>query len=178
MHICALSLGSNVQPEWHVSQAMHALRAYFPGARMSSAYRFAAVGFAGPAFVNAAAVVASELDVYALNAWLRALEARYGRERGSARYGNRTLDIDIVLFDDAVIDGNGGLHIPRAELRHAFVLKPLAEIAPELLHPQLGRSIGVLWAGHPQHEDAFEPVQLPPVDAPLPSPNRDADHAG
>jgi len=158
LHLAALSLGSNQQPQRHLRAAIDALRARFPGATISPAYRFPAVGFDGPEFVNAAALIHTELDAHSLTAWLHALEARHGRERGGPRYGNRTLDVDIVLFDDKIINEPGGMQIPRDELKHAFVLKPLAEIAPELVHPQLQRSIGELWMAHPQHGEAFAPL--------------------
>jgi len=159
-HQVALSLGSNQKPEWHLRSAIDALQARFAGTKISSAYRFAAVGFDGPEFVNAAALIHTALDAHALNTWLRALENRHGRTRSGSRHDNRTLDIDIVLFDDVIVNESGGLQIPRDELRHAFVLKPLADIAPEMLHPQLGCSIGVLWAKHPQYKDIFTQVKL------------------
>jgi len=164
MSFAALSLGSNQQPTQYLCAAVAALCQHFPGAQISSAYRFPAVGFDGPDFVNAAAVIETDLAPQALSGWLRALEDQHGRDRSGPRFGDRTLDIDIVLFDDRVIavKGPGKLQIPRDELRHAFVLKPLADIAPHWVHPQLGRSIGELWAAHPQYADIFEPVELRP----------------
>jgi len=160
MPLAALSLGSNQTPARYLHAATNALCQRFPGARISSAYRFPAVGFDGPDFVNSAAVIETGLDPWALNAWLRALEDAHGRERSGPRYGNRTLDIDIVLFDGRVIDGPGGLKIPRDELRHAFVLKPLAEIAPDWQHPQSQCSIRQLWSAHPHHGAIFDRVDL------------------
>jgi len=160
MYFAALSLGSNQEPERYLRLAMDALRAQFEGAQISSAYRFPAVGFDGPDFINAAAVIATNLDPSALGDWLRALEDLHGRDRNGPRYSDRTLDIDIVLFDERVIDGPGKLRIPRDELRHAFVLKPLAEIAPQWLHPQSGQRMQQLWVQHPQYAEAFERITL------------------
>ena len=106
------------------------------------------MGFEGGNFLNAAAVIDSDLDPFALNDWLHALEDAHGRDRSGPRYGDRTLDIDIVFYDDLVLDGPGHLQIPRDELRHAFVLKPLAEIAPDFVDPRSGRSLAALWAAH------------------------------
>ena len=155
-----LSLGSNVQPEHHLRAALAELRARFPGLRASNAYRFPAVGFDGPAFVNLAAGIDSDLEPEALNDWLHALEDRHGRRRDVPRYSDRTLDIDIVLFGDRVLEGAGNLRIPRPELAHAFVLKPLAELAPGLREPRSGRTLAAIWAESPEHAHAFEPVAL------------------
>ncbi|WP_240097311.1 2-amino-4-hydroxy-6-hydroxymethyldihydropteridine diphosphokinase [Thermomonas flagellata] len=150
-----LSLGSNLEPQRHLRAAVQALRARFPLLALSPAYRFPAVGFSGPDFLNAAAVIDSDLPPEALDAWLHALEDAHGRDRSGPRYGDRTLDIDIVLYDDRVLDGPGHLRLPRPELRHAFVLKPLAEIAPDAVEPRSGQTLAALWRAHPQHAEAF-----------------------
>ena len=155
-----LSLGSNVDPLRHLQLAADALRARFGEVRLSTIHRYPAVGFAGGDFLNAAAVIDSELDPQALNDWLHALEDAHGRDRSGPRYSDRTLDIDIVLYDDLVAEGAGNLRIPRDELRHAFVLKPLAQIAPDARHPLAARSIAELWRAHPEHDVAFEQVEL------------------
>ena len=95
-----------------------------------------------------------------MNDWLHALEDRHGRRRDVPRFSSRTLDVDIVLFDDAIIDGPGNLQIPRKELAEAFVLKPLAEIAPDLRVPGDGRTLAELWASSPDRLTAFERVAL------------------
>ncbi|MCR6663902.1 MAG: 2-amino-4-hydroxy-6-hydroxymethyldihydropteridine diphosphokinase [Luteimonas sp.] len=160
MSQACLSLGSNVDAERYLRLAVAALRERFGDVRMSAAYRFPAVGFDGPDFVNAAAVVETDLDPQALNDWLHALEDAHGRDRSGPRFGDRTLDIDIVLFDALVLEGPGNLRLPRDELRHAFVLKPLAEIAPEVVEPLSGRTLEALWAAHPEHGQPFEVVAL------------------
>lgn len=155
-----LSLGSNLDPEANLASGIAALREQFGGIVLSEVYRTAAVGFDGGDFLNAAAVIETTMDPYALNAWLHALEDAHGRDRSGPRFGNRTLDIDIVLFDNRVLSGPGNLHIPRPELKHAFVLRPLAEIAPETVVPDDGRSLAQLWAAHPDHGAAMETVAL------------------
>lgn len=165
MHTACLSLGSNIDPERHIALAFAALRERFGTIRASAAYRTPAVGFDGADFVNAAAVIESDLDVLALNDWLHALEDAHGRDRSGPRFGDRTLDIDIVLFDDLVCTGPGNLRLPRGELRHAFVLRPLAEIAPDIVEPVAGRTLAALWADSDARDVPMQAVVLPEVAA-------------
>lgn len=132
-----LSLGSNIEPEKNLHAALQALRARFGTLEVSSVYRTGAVGFDGPTFWNLAAGLTSDLDADALRAWLRALEDAQGRDREQPRYADRTLDIDIIAVDDRVTS--------RPELQHAFVLAPLAEIAPSLRDPNTGSTVGELF---------------------------------
>lgn len=136
-----LSLGSNLEPERHLRAALTELRARFGAIVVSPTYRFPAVGFDGPDFLNLAVGLDSDLDAFALNDWLHALEDRHGRRRDVPRFSSRTLDVDIVLFDDLVLRGPGNLEIPRKEIAEAFVLKPLADIAPDLREPLSGRTL-------------------------------------
>lgn len=149
-----LSLGSNLDAANHLRGAIAALRERFGEVVLSPVYRTRAVGFDGADFYNSAAIVDSELEPQALNDWLHALEDRHGRVRTGPRYGDRTLDIDIVLYDDRRLEGPGNLRIPRPELKHAFVLRPLADIAPDLVVPGDGRTLAQLWRAHPDHDQA------------------------
>ena len=142
----SLSLGSNLEPERHLARAVDELRARFGAVTVSSFLRTPAVGFDGPDFLNAAAIIETDLDIVALDAWLHALEDAHGRRRDVPRFSDRPLDIDIVFYDDRVFRGPGNLQVPRPELRHAFVLWPLAEIAPDFRDPVSGRTLGELWA--------------------------------
>jgi 2-amino-4-hydroxy-6-hydroxymethyldihydropteridine diphosphokinase len=136
-----LSLGSNIDPERHLRAAIAELRERFGELRVSPVYRSAAVGFDGPDFLNLAIGLDSDLDAPALDAWLHALEQRHGRRRDGPRYSSRTLDVDIVLFGEAVAEGPGHLRIPRPELREAFVLVPLCDIAPGARVPPDGLTV-------------------------------------
>ena len=140
-----LSLGSNLDAEANLRAAIAALHARFDAVRVSPVYRTPAVGFDGPEFLNCAAAIDTDLDVFALDAWLHALEDAHGRDRTQPRFSSRPLDIDIVFFDDLVLDGPGHLQLPRPELRHAFVLKPLHDLAPGLRVPDDGRTLQELW---------------------------------
>ena len=144
MHRAYLSLGSNIEPERHLRAAIAELRARFGDVLVSPVYRSAAVGFDGPDFLNLAAAIDTDLDPPALDAWLHALEDRHGRRRDVPRYASRTLDVDIVLIDDLVVEGPGHLRIPRPELREAFVLKPLSDIAPDVRDPVSGSTLAEL----------------------------------
>src|SRR5690606_24661769 len=100
-------LGSNLEPRKHLAAALAALRERFGNIRVSPAYRSQSVGFDGADFVNLAVGLDTDLPPEALNAWLHALEDRQGRRRDVPRYSDRTLDVDIVFYDDRVIDGPG-----------------------------------------------------------------------
>lgn len=153
-----LSLGSNMDPERNLRSAVAALRERFGDLSLSPVYRTSAIGFDGPDFLNAAAIIESDLDPLALNVWLHALEDAHGRDRSGPRFGDRPLDIDIVFYDDRILDGPGPLRIPRPELKHAFVLKPLADIAPGFTDPVSGRTLAELWAASPERGRAMAAV--------------------
>jgi 2-amino-4-hydroxy-6-hydroxymethyldihydropteridine diphosphokinase len=145
-----LSLGSNLDAEANLVSAARALRERFPGVRFSPVYRVPAVGFEGPDFLNAGALLHPDLDPLALDTWLHALEDAHGRRRDVPRFSSRTLDLDLVFYDDLVMRGPGHLELPRPELKHAFVLKPLVDLAPEFVDPLSQRTLAQLWVGREQ----------------------------
>jgi 2-amino-4-hydroxy-6-hydroxymethyldihydropteridine diphosphokinase len=156
-----LSLGSNQEPQRYLPAAIASLRARFGAITVSPAYRSRSVGFDGADFVNLAVGLDTDLSPEALNDWLHALEDSHGRRRDLPRYSNRMLDIDIVFYDALVLDGTGHLQIPRKELQHAFVLRPIADIAPAFRHPQSGLSMAELWAAFPAEHEPLVVEPLP-----------------
>lgn len=147
MSIAYLGLGSNIQPEMNIASAMQALRSDFKHARFSPLYRSPAVGLEGDDFINLAAGVDTTLHPLELKLYLHELEDRQNRDRSVPKWSSRTLDIDILLYDDLYLV-SPELEIPRKEiLDMAHVLKPLADIAPDRVHPIEGVSMDELWRG-------------------------------
>jgi len=141
-----LSIGSNIDPERHIPAALEDLRDLFGPLELSSLYESAAVGFDGPIFHNLVAAFDSDLPAEIIAEHLRAIEERHGRTRESQKFSSRTLDIDLILWGDAIFT-KGRLEIPRPEItRYAFVLEPLAELAPALQHPEIGKTYQELWS--------------------------------
>ncbi len=140
-----LSLGSNIDPEKNLRAAIAELHETFHDVVASPTYRFPAVGFDGPDFLNLAVAFDTAMGPRELNDWLHRLEDRHGRKRDVPRFSSRTLDADIVLYGDDITQGPGNLEIPRKELMLAFVMQPLNDIASAAMHPLLKRSIGDLW---------------------------------
>lgn len=140
-----VSLGSNVDREMRIRQAVEALRRTFGDIELSTVYDSAAVGFDGSNFLNLVAGFDCELEVDEVAAIFHDIEDRLGRDRGLPRFANRAIDLDILLYDDLVMDAQG-IRIPRPDiLVNAFVLRPLQDIAPDLRHPQTGESYADLW---------------------------------
>lgn len=155
-----LSLGSNIEPEKNLRAALAELRTRFGDITVSPTYRYAAVGFDGPGFLNLAVGLNTDLEPQALNDWLHALEDRHGRRRDVPRFSSRTLDADIVLYGDEVLTGENNLQIPRPELKYAFVLKPLTDIAADVVHPVLCKTLLELWRESPEYQNAVQVVRV------------------
>lgn len=141
----ALGIGSNLNRRRHIQAAAKALRRKFGAVRLSPVYRTRAVGFEGPDFFNLVALIDTDLPVGELHEVLRTIEDGQGRRRDGERFSSRSLDIDILLYGNAVLHDRG-YDVPRDEiLRYSFVLKPLADLMPRQRHPELDEEYAVLW---------------------------------
>jgi len=155
-----LGLGSNIEAEAHIAAGIAALREAFDNVVLSPIYRAAAVGFSGNDFINLVARIDTTLEPLELKFFLHALEDRHGRRRDVPKFSDRTLDIDILLYDDLYLL-SPELEIPRNEiLTAAHVLKPLADLAPDLRHPVLRQTIGELWRTFPRPNAGIERIEL------------------
>jgi 2-amino-4-hydroxy-6-hydroxymethyldihydropteridine diphosphokinase len=155
-----VSGGSNLDAEQNLLRAAHELKISHPGARFSRVYRNAAVGFEGPEFLNFVAELPVEGEPGALKAELERIEGLCGRPRYAPKWAPRTMDLDILLFGDRVLE-LPGLVLPRPQLMNwAFMLGPLAELAPDAPHPTVHRSIGALWHAFDQQSHPLVPVPL------------------
>jgi 2-amino-4-hydroxy-6-hydroxymethyldihydropteridine diphosphokinase len=143
--IVAVALGSNVgDRQAHLNWASVIFKHLFADVRVSSYHETAPVGYLDqPSFLNAALVATVDEQPEALLAWMLELERERGRTRELAN-GPRTLDLDLILYGDVVVS-QPGLTVPHPRFRtRAFVLDPLAEIAPALVDPVTGLTIDQL----------------------------------
>lgn len=140
-----IALGSNLEPEKNIPLALARLETHFPDLTQSPIYRCEPVGFSGHYFWNLVATFSTSLPLLQLAEQLRALEFELGRAADAQKNAPRTIDIDILLYDN-LVGQFGRISLPREDiLKYAFVLKPLADLAPGLLHPQLKLPIAQLY---------------------------------
>lgn len=140
-----VGLGSNVERETRLRQAVAALREHFGRVDLSPVYNSAAVGFDGYDFLNLVVGLDTELAVEQVTEVFHDIENELGRDRSLPKFASRSIDLDILTFGDQVFD-LPGIRVPRPEiLVNAFVLKPLQDLVPDSLHPETGESYDVLW---------------------------------
>jgi len=140
-----VSVGSNVDRDANVRGGIAALRSHYGPLMLSSVYQSRAVGFAGEDFYNLVVGFDTNEPVDQVFSALRELENCFGRRRGEAKFSPRTLDLDILIYDELILQSET-LVLPREEItENAHVLQPLAEIALGEVHPLLGVSYQQLW---------------------------------
>lgn len=145
MPLCFISIGSNIDRENNIRSAIHVLHRKFGILSHSSIYESASVGFTGDAFYNLVSAFHHQDDAPNITQQLKKIETDHNRVRSSNKFSSRTLDIDLLLYGQQIITTNA-LTLPHNDiLKYAFVLEPLAEIAPDLRHPISNISYAQLW---------------------------------
>lgn len=158
MSLAWLGLGSNINAEAHIRAGISALEETFGEVSLSPSYSSTSVGFDGDDFINLVARIETDMQPLDLRRYLRKLEDSYGRKRDVPKFSDRSLDIDILLYDDLVLF-SPVLEIPRAEiLKFAHVLKPLADLDPDLIHPTEHRTMADIWKSSDMDENALKPT--------------------
>ncbi len=154
MPIAYLGLGSNLDAEKNLQLALRELRERFSAQKISTVYRSKALGFDGADFLNMVVRIETELSPRDLCGQLELIHEVAGRRRRPDKFVSRTLDIDLLLYDQLVLN-EPPVRLPREDvLKYSFVLRPLAEIAPNYRHPVTGKLISDHWrefdaASHP-----------------------------
>lgn len=154
-----VSIGSNIAREANIRGAVRMLREHYGPLTLSRVYETPAEGFDGDPFYNLTAGFDTDKPIKQVRQTLADIEAAHGRTRNGPRSGSRTIDLDLLLYGN-LVRHDGGLDIPRGEIaKYAFVLGPLAEIAPDLLHPETGETVERMWKNFIGRRD-LRPVML------------------
>jgi 2-amino-4-hydroxy-6-hydroxymethyldihydropteridine diphosphokinase len=155
-----VAAGSNIEPLQNLRLALSALREVYTPLAVSPAYRNHAVGFEGDDFINLVIGFATTQALHEVRERLQAVEALCGRPRDAPRWAPRSMDLDILLYG-ARVSAEPGLVLPRPDLvRRAYMLKPIADLAPDLVHPTLRRTIAQLWQDFVPGNHVLVPVSL------------------
>lgn len=140
MTTVCLDIGSNIDRRLNIQSCVDQLCKDFPDIVYSKAYESEAFGFDGDAFINLSARFETDLDYKTLKQYLHKLEDQHARKRDDEKFISRTLDADVLLFGDLVLQPK--IDLPRAEiLKFPFVLFPLSEISGDVFHPQEKKTI-------------------------------------
>ncbi len=140
-----VSVGSNINRINSIGGGLRSLQKKVTRMQLSSIYETEAVGFHGDPFYNLVISFETGITPENTNSLLKRIEKKYGRKSDSKKFSSRTLDMDLLLYDDLILDQEG-LQIPRHEIfKYAFVLQPLAEMIPEGICPGKKQTYRQLW---------------------------------
>ncbi|MGH8605998.1 MAG: 2-amino-4-hydroxy-6-hydroxymethyldihydropteridine diphosphokinase [Gammaproteobacteria bacterium] len=157
-----VSIGSNIEREQNIRNAVKALGEAFGELTLSTVYETEAVGFAADNFFNLVVGFDTEADVRGVAQQLREIEQWHGRQHTSPKLKSRTLDLDLLLYE-GVVSHEREIDLPRKDIiDYAFVLRPLCEIAPDCVHPETGQRLAELWADYAGHRGGMWPTAFKP----------------
>jgi 2-amino-4-hydroxy-6-hydroxymethyldihydropteridine diphosphokinase len=138
-HLAYLNLGSNIEPETNLPKALNLLSEYGDVQKVSSVWESQAVGATGPNYLNVCAAFSATFSEATLKEQvIRPIETQLGRQRSANKYASRSIDIDIVVFDDEFVN--------KDSWKLAYVVVPLAEVYPEYRNRETGETFGEIAA--------------------------------
>jgi len=160
MAVIYVGLGSNINPEKNLHLGISELRDRFGDLQISAVYCSKAVGFEGDDFLNLVAGFESESSPIEICEAIELIHNLAGRDRNGRKWESRPLDVDLLLYNDLVIDERP-VRVPRKDvLEYSFVLRPMAELAPDLAHPVTGRTMLEHWQNFDATSHPLDPVDL------------------
>ena len=144
MSLVYIGIGSNVNREENIKSCIRCLRQEYSVISISPLYETSSMGFDGPNFYNLVCSFETNQDVVILKNELSQIEKNHGRSMNETKFSSRTLDIDILYYDDLVYEDEN-MNLPRKEIiQYDFVLQPLVDISPEFVHPLVKKTNNVI----------------------------------
>ena len=157
-----ISLGSNINKAHYIRSANAVLSEHFNELVYSSVFESESIGFSGNNFYNSVIGATTELSLREVCQLLKQIERDHGRTDNDKKFSPRTLDLDLLFYDDVICSSPAQL--PRDEItKNAFVLWPLAEVAPEFIHPVVKQRIADIWQAYDKTQQKLWKVELPVV---------------
>ena len=155
-----VAAGSNLEPEKNLALACAQIAHAWPDTHFSRAYRNVAVCFEGPDFINLVVGFSAAQPLHSVIEKLRGIETNCGRPRYAPKWASRTMDLDVLLFGD-LVETTSDYTLPRPDLlKRPYMLGPLAELAPEIVHPTAHKAVGLLWKEFDCGAHEMQPVTL------------------
>jgi 2-amino-4-hydroxy-6-hydroxymethyldihydropteridine diphosphokinase len=149
-HKIFVGIGSNIDREKNIKSCVSILKDVYGDMRISPVYETESMGFDGPNFYNLVSCFETDQSVYELKNTLNEIENDHGRHFNETKFSSRTLDIDILYYDDLVLSDDK-IQIPRKEIcEYDFVLKPLVDLVPDFIHP----------ANNMSHKDMINNIKI------------------
>ncbi|TDF38387.1 2-amino-4-hydroxy-6-hydroxymethyldihydropteridine diphosphokinase [Alteromonadaceae bacterium M269] len=158
-HTIYISVGSNIDRQANISAGLDALKKEYDDLSFSKIYESESVGFDGDNFYNLVVATKTSQDIATVVARLKQIEDEQGRDRSGAKFSSRTLDLDLLLYDDQVCDKP--VQLPRDEINfNAFVLLPLKEVAPDHVHPVNQQTYSDMWDAFDKTKQTLWPIEF------------------
>jgi 2-amino-4-hydroxy-6-hydroxymethyldihydropteridine diphosphokinase len=155
-----LSIGSSIDRETNIRGSLVVLKSLYGQLQISPVYESRAYGFEGDDFLNLVVGFETEFNIDEIETQLRDIEYQFGRKRNETGSCPRTLDIDLLLYGNLICDKH---ELPRVDVvKYAFVLKPLCDLVPDLIHPVDNITMSELWKNFDDANQKINQISLYP----------------